>query len=119
MLQRCNALLGRKTAPPYQFAVSSLTSKVYVCISCSSWKILLIIVFHSQHLTPRLPSTTSLNEMAVTVSDVFKIFFAFFLPPLGVFLEVGFDSLFWINILLTLLGWIPGVIHAFYVILKY
>ncbi|RKO88304.1 hypothetical protein BDK51DRAFT_18757, partial [Blyttiomyces helicus] len=37
-------------------------------------------------------------------------------PPLGVLLNQGcsFDLL--INILLTLLGWIPGVIHAFYII---
>ena len=40
------------------------------------------------------------------------------LPPLGVFLEVGLGGHFWLNILLTLLGFIPGIIHALYVILK-
>ncbi|MFA5630433.1 MAG: YqaE/Pmp3 family membrane protein [Porticoccaceae bacterium] len=41
------------------------------------------------------------------------------LPPLGVFLEVGLKGHFWLNILLTLLGFVPGIIHALYVILKH
>lgn len=53
----------------------------------------------------------------MTLTDVFKIIFAILLPPLGVFLEVGFSGAFWLNILLTLLGFIPGVIHALYIIL--
>jgi uncharacterized membrane protein YqaE (UPF0057 family) len=57
--------------------------------------------------------------MPATATDIVKIIFAIILPPLGVFLEVGFKAQFWINILLTLLGFIPGIIHALYVILKY
>jgi uncharacterized membrane protein YqaE (UPF0057 family) len=53
----------------------------------------------------------------VTATDIIKIFFAILLPPLGVFLEVGFKGHFWLNILLTLLGYIPGIVHALYVIL--
>jgi uncharacterized membrane protein YqaE (UPF0057 family) len=56
--------------------------------------------------------------MPVTALDPVKIIAAIFLPPLGVFLEVGLKGHFWLNILLTLLGGIPGIIHAFYVILK-
>lgn len=48
--------------------------------------------------------------------DVIRILLAIVLPPLGVFLQVGIGLHFWLNILLTLLGWIPGVIHAIYVI---
>jgi uncharacterized membrane protein YqaE (UPF0057 family) len=55
----------------------------------------------------------------VTGSDIFKIIFAILLPPLGVFLEVGLKGHFWLNILLTLLGYIPGIIHALYVILRH
>ena len=44
---------------------------------------------------------------------------AILLPPLGVFLQVGFAGAFWLNILLTILGFIPGIIHALYVILKH
>lgn len=54
-----------------------------------------------------------------TFSDIFKIILAILLPPVGVFLEVGLKGHFWLNILLTLLGYIPGIIHALYVILRY
>lgn len=57
--------------------------------------------------------------MAVTATDPVKIILAILLPPLGVFLEVGFKGHFWLNILLTLLGFVPGIIHALYVILKH
>ena len=57
------------------------------------------------------------SRSTVTGSDIFKILFAILLPPLGVFLEVGLKGHFWLNILLTLLGYIPGIIHALYVIL--
>ncbi|MEX0624732.1 YqaE/Pmp3 family membrane protein [Saccharospirillum sp.] len=50
------------------------------------------------------------------LGDLLKIILAVILPPLGVFLEVGFGKHFWINIILTLLGFIPGIIHAVYVI---
>jgi uncharacterized membrane protein YqaE (UPF0057 family) len=56
--------------------------------------------------------------MPATATDIIKILAAIFLPPLGVFLEVGLKGHFWLNILLTLLGFIPGIIHALYVILK-
>ena len=50
--------------------------------------------------------------------DLIRIIFAILLPPLGVFLQVGLRGHFWLNILLTLLGWLPGVIHAMWVIAK-
>jgi uncharacterized membrane protein YqaE (UPF0057 family) len=50
-------------------------------------------------------------------SDIIKIICAIIIPPLGVFMEVGLGAQFWINILLTLLGYIPGIIHALVVIL--
>ncbi|WP_124979746.1 YqaE/Pmp3 family membrane protein [Nonlabens xiamenensis] len=40
------------------------------------------------------------------------------LPPLGVALSKGIGKDFIINVILTLLGWLPGVIHAFYVTSK-
>ena len=57
--------------------------------------------------------------MAVTGTDPIKIILAILLPPVGVFLEVGLSGQFWLNLLLTLLGYVPGIIHALYVILKY
>lgn len=45
-----------------------------------------------------------------------KILLSLLLPPLGVFLTVGIGAQFWINILLTILGYFPGMIHAAYII---
>ncbi|MBO3761375.1 YqaE/Pmp3 family membrane protein [Ciceribacter sp. L1K23] len=50
--------------------------------------------------------------------DVIRILLAIILPPVGVFLQVGIGLHFWLNILLTLLGYIPGIIHAIWVILR-
>ncbi|MBE9158052.1 YqaE/Pmp3 family membrane protein [Nodosilinea sp. LEGE 06152] len=50
--------------------------------------------------------------------DFFRILVAILLPPLGVFLQEGIGAQFWLNILLTLLGYIPGIIHAVWVIVK-
>ncbi|KAI0443757.1 hypothetical protein F4803DRAFT_298392 [Xylaria telfairii] len=59
------------------------------------------------------------TEMPFTASDICKIILAVILPPLGVFLERGCGADFLINILLTILGYFPGIIHALYIILKY
>lgn len=50
--------------------------------------------------------------------DVLRILLAIVLPPVGVFLQVGIGLHFWINILLTILGYVPGIIHAIWVIVK-
>jgi uncharacterized membrane protein YqaE (UPF0057 family) len=39
-------------------------------------------------------------------------------PPVGVFLAFGVGPTLFINIGLTLLGWIPGSIHAVWAIVK-
>ncbi|MGS2740219.1 YqaE/Pmp3 family membrane protein [Sinomicrobium sp. M5D2P17] len=51
--------------------------------------------------------------------SILRIIFAIILPPLGVFLTVGLKGAFWLNILLTLLGFLPGIIHAIWVIAKH
>jgi len=50
--------------------------------------------------------------------DILRIILSILLPPLGVFLQVGIGLQFWINILLTLLGYIPGIVHAVWIIAK-
>ncbi len=50
--------------------------------------------------------------------DLLRILIAIFIPPLGVFLQVGLGKQFWINILLTLCGYIPGIVHAVWVIAR-
>jgi uncharacterized membrane protein YqaE (UPF0057 family) len=51
--------------------------------------------------------------------DILRIILAILLPPLGVFLQVGLRGQFWINVLLTILGYVPGIIHAVWVISRY
>ncbi|CAI5722047.1 unnamed protein product [Peronospora destructor] len=45
-----------------------------------------------------------------------RLICAVLLPPLGVFLQTGCNKDLAINGLLTLFGYIPGIIHAVYVI---
>lgn len=41
-----------------------------------------------------------------------QLIFAFLIPPLSVAISRGIGSTFWLNLLLTILFFIPGVIHA-------
>lgn len=50
--------------------------------------------------------------------DLVRIIVAIILPPLGVFLQVGLGKHFWINLLLTICFYIPGLVHAVWVIAK-
>jgi len=44
--------------------------------------------------------------------SILTILLSILLPPLAVFMKRGIGGAFFINILLTLLGWLPGIIHA-------
>lgn len=48
--------------------------------------------------------------------DLIRLFLSVLVPPLGVFLQVGIGLAFWLNILLTVAGYIPGVLQAAWVI---
>lgn len=48
--------------------------------------------------------------------DLVRVLAAIFLPPLGVFLQVGLGKDFWINLVLTMFFFFPGMIHAIYII---
>ena len=50
--------------------------------------------------------------------DILRIILSIIIPPVGVFLQVGIGLQFWLNILLTLLGYFPGLIHAIWVITR-
>ncbi len=52
------------------------------------------------------------------MSNLVRILLAILLPPVGVLFTVGLGGAFWINILLTLLGYIPGIVHAVWVIAR-
>ena len=62
--------------------------------------------------------STPVTRQTATKGDFFRVLLAILLPPVGVFLQVGFRSQFWINILLTLLGYIPGIVHAVWIIAR-
>ncbi|MEJ8802293.1 YqaE/Pmp3 family membrane protein [Pontibacter sp. H249] len=49
-------------------------------------------------------------------TSIVEIVLAVILPPLAVFLHDGIGTSFWINIILTLLFFIPGIIHALLVV---
>ncbi|VUC19924.1 unnamed protein product [Clonostachys rosea] len=54
-----------------------------------------------------------------TAAAVCLVLLTILFPPLGVFLIAGCGADLLINICLTLLGYIPGHIHAFYLLFVY
>ena len=46
-----------------------------------------------------------------------RVVAALLLPPLGVFLATGISPRFWLAVLLTCLGYVPGVLFAFFILL--
>ena len=48
--------------------------------------------------------------------NVVRVLLAILLPPVGVFLTVGLGLQFWLNILLTIFGYVPGIVHAIWII---
>jgi len=61
-----------------------------------------------------IKKNVSSDKQALTI---IMVIISILLPPLAVFLTVGLEFHFWLNIILTLCGGIPGVIHAIYVVL--
>ena len=52
------------------------------------------------------------------MNKIFRYGLAVALPPVGVFLTYGLSPALLINIPLTLLGWLPGSIHALWAVAK-
>ena len=50
--------------------------------------------------------------------NIIKILLAIFLPPIAALVQVGLSLHFFLNILLTLLGGLPGVVHALWLIVE-
>jgi uncharacterized membrane protein YqaE (UPF0057 family) len=67
---------------------------------------------------PDRPEQSGAARFPESIMDLIRILLAILLPPLGVFLQVGFGGHFWLNILLTLLGYIPGIVHAVWIIAR-
>lgn len=63
----------------------------------------------------RQTAETGIGEHSM---DIIRIILSIIIPPVGVFLQVGFGLQFWVNVLLTIFGYVPGLIHALYIILS-
>lgn len=50
--------------------------------------------------------------------SIVNLILAILLPPVGALLQVGFSKHFFINIILTFLGYVPGVIHAIWLVVS-
>jgi uncharacterized membrane protein YqaE (UPF0057 family) len=62
------------------------------------------------------PAPTPHTLLEASPMILLKIILAIFLPPVAAFLQVGVSTHFWINIILTLLGVFPGMVHAIWLI---
>ena len=51
------------------------------------------------------------NKIVLTILSIF-------LPPVAAFLKVGVDKHLFINIVLCLLGFLPGVLHALWLVYR-
>ncbi|KAL2941783.1 Hydrophobic protein RCI2B [Bienertia sinuspersici] len=54
----------------------------------------------------------------MSTATFIDVILAILLPPLGVFFKYGCKIEFWICLLLTLFGYLPGIIYALWVITK-
>ncbi len=52
------------------------------------------------------------------MNTLLLVIMAVLLPPLAVGLKAGIGFQFVLNLILTLLVWLPGVVHALWVVLK-
>jgi len=48
--------------------------------------------------------------------NIVNLILAIILPPIGAFLQVGASKHFFLNVILTLLGFLPGVLHAVWLV---
>ena len=61
------------------------------------------------------------DKALVSDGDTYRIvalFFGLFFPPIAVLMVDGLTLQLLINILLTLFGFLPGIVHAFWIVLK-
>lgn len=50
--------------------------------------------------------------------NLLRIVLAIFLPPVAAFLTVGITLHFWVNLILTLFFFVPGMVHALWLVVK-
>jgi uncharacterized membrane protein YqaE (UPF0057 family) len=60
-----------------------------------------------------MPSEALWQPAPVHRPGVGTLIAALLLPPLAVFLTRGITPVFWVSVVATLIGWLPGVVFAF------
>lgn len=50
--------------------------------------------------------------------NIIRIILALLLPPVAAFLTVGIGLHFWLNLILTICFFVPGMIHALWLVVK-
>ncbi|XP_023639589.1 uncharacterized protein LOC111830941 [Capsella rubella] len=73
-------------------------------------------LFHTNHFSLSLVLLLEYQKTKMGSETFLEIILAILLPPVGVFLRYGCGVEFWICLLLTILGYIPGIIYAIYVL---
>lgn len=51
--------------------------------------------------------------------DLLRIFLSIVFPPLGVFMRVGLSMHLLLSVVLTMLGYVPGLVHAIWVLIRF
>ncbi|KAL9995724.1 putative proteolipid membrane potential modulator [Helianthus debilis subsp. tardiflorus] len=75
-----------------------------------------LVLYLPTTLKKILKRTGSINQSIMGAETFVEIILAIILPPIGVFLRYGCGIEFWICLLLTFLGYVPGIIYAIYVL---
>lgn len=100
---------GAATSPP----VIANAVKQSVATRAKYWIAAPLVRARNDNAAPVKPAVARTPPMVLV-----RILVAILLPPLAVFLQVGFTGHFWLNILLTLLGYLPGLVHAIWIIAR-
>lgn len=50
--------------------------------------------------------------------EILRIIISILIPPLGAFLKVGLSFQFLLNILLTICGYFPGLVHVIWLLAR-
>jgi uncharacterized membrane protein YqaE (UPF0057 family) len=60
----------------------------------------------------------TVTSSSTSTGDIFMIVLAILLPPVAVAIRKGIGTKLLLNIVLTILGYVPGLIHAVWLIAK-
>jgi uncharacterized membrane protein YqaE (UPF0057 family) len=58
------------------------------------------------------------NPVQGVAMELIRIIISVLIPPIGAFLKVGLGLQFWVNLLLTILGYFPGLVHVIWLLTR-